>query len=98
MSAYVPRTMIGRAALAAWHQSGKEETCLQDVAAILRRIRDPDVELVRRVGQSIGVKAATVDLCWARMIDAILEEAPAEDRAIMEFGGPFVAKGMEEGR
>ena len=97
MSVYVPRTMIGRAALAAWHQSGKEETCLRDVEAILRRIRDPDMELVRRVGLAIGVKAATVDLCWARMIDAILAEAPAEDRAMMVFGGAIaVIAGLSE--
>ncbi len=55
MTAYIPKTMIGRAALAVWHQVGKEMTPLEDAEAILGRIREPDMEL----GAAQSAMAAT---------------------------------------
>ncbi len=85
MSVYVPKTMIGRMALAIWHQVGKHDTPLADAQYILGEIRTPDMAVVRCVSQETGVPAATVDLCWTGMIDVILTQALAEDLALRRF-------------
>lgn len=86
MAMYIPKTMIGRAALGVWHQVGKEMTALEDAAYILGRVREPDMELVRRVAAEIGLPASTVDLCWTRLMDAILAQEEAEQESLDRFG------------
>lgn len=83
---YEPKTMIGRAALKVWNLIGKCQTPLRDAEDIVRSIRFPDTELVRRVAEEIGVPPSTVDMCWCRMIDAILTEVPKEQNALDQFG------------
>lgn len=85
MTIYAPCTMVGRAALAVWHQVGKEMTPLEDAEYILGRVRAPDMELARRVAKDVGVHPSIVDLCWTRMMDAILAQVPEEERALAEF-------------
>ena len=82
---YVPRTMIGRAALAAWSNIGKHLTPLDEAVRILRAARTPDMELIRRVALEIGQDPAMVDTCWCRVMDAMLAEERREEQALLEF-------------
>ena len=83
---YMPKTMIGRAALAIWNLIGKNDTPLQEANHVLGSIRAPDMELVRLVAQEIGQPDAIVDLCWTHMIDAIRAESEQEEKALADFG------------
>lgn len=82
---YVPKTMIGRAGQACWNNIGKHLTPLQEAERVVRRLRDTDMELVRRVAKEIKESPVLVDLVWCRVIDAILAQIPDEETALAEF-------------
>ena len=84
---YVPKTMIGRAALQVWRQIGKEEPPLVDAERILEAIRAPDMALVNHIARetALGVTPEQVARCWDRMIGAILAEADNEATALEKF-------------
>ena len=45
-----------------------------ELRIILQHLRTPDMNLVRIVADNAGLAPSTVDLCWTRMIDAILTQ------------------------
>jgi len=49
----------------------------EDVARqVLQSMRTPDMEMVRRVAEKIGMPAADVDLAFTHMVEAIMEGKP----------------------
>ncbi len=91
--AYEPGTMIGRAAFAVWRQAGKEETPLQDAQRIIRSLRSADMGVLKHAVGDLGIDPAIALVFWSQMIDAVLAQAPIEERSLAEFSARRKAKG-----
>ena len=85
MTVYKPTTMIGRAALAAWQQIGKEETPLQDVVRIVQALRTPDMDVMCAVAAALQIAPRTVSLIWCQTIDAVLAQRSREEANLAAF-------------
>ena len=67
-------TVIESIARDTWRNISVNRTAVGEVRVILQNLRTPDMNLVRTVADNAGLSPSTVDLCWTRMIDAILTQ------------------------
>ena len=85
MSVYVPATMLGYAALNLWNNIGKDLTALEQADRVLECLREPDMELIKRVAERVGVSVPMTELTWNLMIDFIRAERVLEQVALDAF-------------